>query len=82
MPRPRTLISPLREIRDETGLSAEMVAEKLGKLLGEPRTYLAVIQIERRGCATLKVIQALSQIYGLPLHDVALAADPKLYEQE
>ena len=75
-------LSPLRRIRDAmnggNGLSAQLVAAEVAKILGEPsRTANSIVMIERRGSNDWYVIHALATVYHRTPAEIALAAAPK-----
>ena len=54
----------MRLIRERTALTAQEVADKVAALLGEDsRTYVSIIQIERRGTNKADIQDALVAIY-------------------
>ena len=70
---PKTLF----EMREAKGLTAAEVGEMLGKALGRRAySHSRILQIEKHGCDSLRITDALATIYGLSKTKVREASIP------
>ena len=71
----KTTRSPLRVMRDKTGLTAQQVAPLLAAKLGRASYhYTSVIKAEKAGIRNWHVIKAYAEIYQQQIEDVFAAA--------
>ena len=74
MPKKLTTRPPLQELRLRAGLDPDEVAARVNQRISEKITPAAVISWERRGTRNVDYLEALSEIYRLPLNVISEAA--------